>query len=237
MKSTNYINSRKNFDVIFIITSVISLSSKPLNNNISRSTFSTKDRIKQTIDSIETIRSKVPTARIIMIEGGQVDFSPQFSRLVDEYYYMNSQITRFFVDHKNKGLGEVFLLGRGLRALPQKKEMIVFKIAGRYKLNETFEISRYLEGEVSFKVNYTEVHSRHFNKTIRVGELNTIVYSFYGNQKRYMLFTIFKALIPLLMNFSVENVFFYLVSKRKLNSISLLGITGQISSSGERINL
>lgn len=237
MRLSNIIHSSKDIDVIFLITSVISLSLKPLNNNISRSMFSTNDRVKQTLDSIKTIRSKVPNARIIMLEGGKVDFSQQFSTLVDEYHYMNSKIARFFVDHKNKGLGEVYLLGRGLRALPQKKEMIAFKIAGRYELNESFEISRYLDGDVSFRVSHTLVHSKHFNKPIRVGELNTIIYSFYGNQKRYMLFTIYKALIPLLMNFSVENVFYYLVSKRKLNSVSMLGITGQISSTGEEISL
>lgn len=237
MTFTNINQTGKDVDLIFIITSAISLSSKPLYNNISRSVFSTNQRIKQTLESIETIRSIVPNARIIMIEGGQSDFSSQFSKLVDEYYYMNSKIARFFLDHKNKGLGEVYLLLKGLRVLPNKKEMIVFKIAGRYKLSEKFEISRYTEGEVSFKVNYTKVYSRYFNKTFRIGELNTILYSFNGNQKRYMLITIYKALIPLLMNFSVENVFYYLVSKRKLTSVPLLGITGQISSSGEKISL
>lgn len=98
--------------------------------------FSTQERIKQTLKTIETIREKIPEDYIVMIEGGDMEDSEkeQFIKLVDHLFMTN-------VMYLTKSPGEATLLHTYLtsehfRSLENVET--VSKLSGRYYLNDDF---------------------------------------------------------------------------------------------------
>lgn len=141
-------NSQNN---VFIITSTI---------NTNLGLISPENRFIQTIETIDSIRKKVLNSIIIMIENSS-------SPLHDEQYKLLSSKVDYFVDigqrnicqtfNKNgiKGAGESYMLLVGLDIIKQQNILTktIFKISGRYRLSEDFNIKRYdsILGKYCFK--------------------------------------------------------------------------------------
>jgi len=99
--------------------------------------FSTNQRKEQTIQTIETVRKKIPNCYIVMIEGGHIEESEiiLFKGLVD--YLYRTDVTEY-----PKSPGEATLLYRYLTSenfKSIKNVETVSKISGRYYLNDKFQ--------------------------------------------------------------------------------------------------
>ena len=138
--------------IAFVIPSTIDISRDSLNYSTTRTIYSTEDRLRQTIKSIESIREKVPGAHIFLSEGGKTDFKEQLASLVDHYMYLgNENVVRSAVDSKLKNLGEMEIL---LRTFPLTASYdFTFKLSGRYWLSEDFDLANYDSEHMNFK-NY-----------------------------------------------------------------------------------
>jgi hypothetical protein len=145
----------------FIITSVINT-----NNNIgwsytpNRSTYTPDERFRDTLKSIQSIREKVPNSKIVLLEGRplNIEMEREIIKLTDIYInFKDDPWVLEAIDSTKKGLGEVRKLIRGLEQLQSRGELEninrVFKLSGRYWLNDKFNLDKYSTKEMTFK-NY-----------------------------------------------------------------------------------
>jgi hypothetical protein len=75
-------------NTLFIVSSAIYLSSNPLCYSSTRSAFSAEKRAQQTLKTIESIRSAIPDAKIILIEMGLIKRSSIYRKKVDKHLFL-----------------------------------------------------------------------------------------------------------------------------------------------------
>lgn len=114
---------------LVVVTSVI--------NNFLYSVYNPEQRLEQTLNSIDSIRKKIPNSYIILLEGSNLDTN-QFKSLnnvIDQFYHID-------VSGLHKSLGELTLLKTYINSLhfkSIKNNLLSFsKLSGRYFLNENF---------------------------------------------------------------------------------------------------
>lgn len=139
-------------NTVFIIPSVIYFSPNPLSYSPVRSAFSPEERAEQTIQTIESIRSKIPNSKTILIEMGLQKTLPfNLHSLADGYVYVgHRKVVRQAADSPSKGHGEavgLLLANKGIRSFPAQ---YYFKLSGRYFLDDNFDINPWLSGEEGF---------------------------------------------------------------------------------------
>ena len=132
---------------IIIITSVLNCTDKKLSYYHKRSVFSLKERYKHTINSIESIRKYIKNSEILYCEcsdlSDNIDIENDIISKVDYYYnYNNNLVVKNAVDSELKGLGETYLLLEGIEKIINLKKRYknIFKLSGRYNLNNNFNL-------------------------------------------------------------------------------------------------
>lgn len=132
--------------------------------------FSPEQRYEQTLETIQSIRDKVPNAKIIFTDNSSLplpdDVVENLKSKVDLYLNIDHNIfTRFANNIKSKGIGEAFQWYELIKAI-KNNNMVgkrIFKLTGRYKLAEGFNIEEYenpkYEGKYTFRINPWEVSS------------------------------------------------------------------------------
>lgn len=152
-------------DVVIAITSVIHVSKNPLYGVPNRSNISPQDRYLQTIEQLDSVREKIPKAKIFLLEMSEIipdDELIQLSKRCDYVIKYGKNDGTFPAKHSpfgtiyhycnespNKGLGEMSVLihlGTVLRDVPFR---IFCKLNGRGKLGNSFNINNFLAGEAS----------------------------------------------------------------------------------------
>jgi hypothetical protein len=139
---------------MFLVLSSICTNSKPLDYHPVRSVFSAEDRLKQTLETIESIR-KFTDHRIIHVECGnhkQVGFDlsvissrvDQFLDLSDNPYILSC------VNSPHKSWAELIKIHTALQNTSD--DGFIFKISGRYTLTEDFDQNSFYFGDISAKV-------------------------------------------------------------------------------------
>ena len=130
----------------FIITSTI---------NTPFGKFSPEERFNQTLETIESIKRKVPNVKILLIDTSPMKFPEIEEELikskVDLFKYIEHNIvTEYFNRNWKIGHGEVYLMWDAMRTL-RASNMIgkrIFKISGRYRLSDSFDIAAYENPEL-----------------------------------------------------------------------------------------
>ena len=133
---------------IVIITSVLNCINEPLSYYHIRSVLNTEDRFKQSLVSINSIKKYIPNVDILYCECSDLsnnkDYENEIISNVDYYYnfYDNINIQND-VNSALKGLGEISILLEAINKLVDiKKEYTnIFKLSGRYYLNNNFDYS------------------------------------------------------------------------------------------------
>ena len=203
--------------VTFIITSVISFSDNKLSYSDKRSVFSPEERISQTLRTISTIRDKVPQAKIILVELGNLP-QDHFKMVVDHYLFLGKKFkVRHAVKSKHKGLGEAIGLLFALRNIKQLSG-ICFKISGRYFLNDKFNIDDWQQGKFCCKV-YSQ-------------QMSTRLYSVVGTESSEWVHALKKSIYKLWKGHSIEEVLYNNIAPATIHPIETLGISGFIAPDG-----
>jgi len=142
---------------LIIITSVINCVKNKLSYFETRSIFSVKERYKQTLKSIESIREKMPQCKIFFCECSNMkenenyeSYEKNIIEKVDYYanFYDIDSIKKA-VNSEFKGYGEACILLKAfdvISELESKEELLlknIFKLSGRYFLNEDFNLELY----------------------------------------------------------------------------------------------
>lgn len=158
-----------------IITSVIHTNNSIDYNYCKRSIYSSDERFLQTINTIESIR-KYNNSEIVLLEGKPITEKEENNIIdkVDKYInYGNNEIIQKSIDSQFKGLGEAKVM---LEFITNNKEYVnqfenIFKISGRYSLNDEFDYSLFDNNKCCFRTHqnielYTtlyKIHIKHIN--------------------------------------------------------------------------
>lgn len=207
--------------ITFIITSVIYFPDKKLSYTDTRSAFTPEQRIVQTMETIKSIRSKLPLASIVLIEmGRQKNIDSSLINAVDKYIYNgNNLFVQWAAGSKYKGLGEAAGLLFASKKIEQINSDIFFKISGRYFLNDGFNIN-YWQGNHFFFRKYAD-------------GISTRLYAFHSSLFSHWTKAIRKSLLLLYKGKSIEDVLPLFINKSLVKEISTLGVSGTIGPSGE----
>jgi hypothetical protein len=226
-------------DRVFLITSVISVSDKKLSYSPRRSVFSIEERIAQTIKTIDSIRQYDIDAKILIVEGGSRNYEQIFSKMVAKYVYINpSIIKRIFVDNRNRGLGEVFMMLSSLKYLESNSNFHLFKVSGRYYLDSLFDYSVHTHDMInvhSYSVDLNNKSSAY--KAIFSNGFHTVLYSFGSDLMPFFKRILIYSLPFLMIGIGIETIFYHLVNKKIVNNIETLGVSGWISVKGNFISI
>jgi hypothetical protein len=138
---------------LFIVTSCI----KPITSSISA-----EDRYKQTLETFDSVRKMVPDALIYFADGSHHELTEkeieELSSKVDLFLnFSKDENTQAFNKYALKSHGECYMLLHTIKSLkelpifPDIKR--VFKLGGRCKLTDKFDIKDYdnTEGKYVFK--------------------------------------------------------------------------------------
>lgn len=139
---------------MFLITSVIVPTHRPLDYTSVRSVFSSEQRLEQTILSIESVR-KYTDEKITLVEcsnhiGSNFDISVLKS-LVDVFIDLSPDPTILSVcNSPNKSWAEIKMIDRVIPQLPPHER--IYKLSGRYCLRDQFDIGKFDAGDISARL-------------------------------------------------------------------------------------
>ena len=142
---------------IFLITSVINTGIAPWSYTNIRSAYTPQQRYEQTIQTIKTIRALNDNTKIILVDCSDItyDMELQISSLVDIYIqlYNNKSIREACITSNKKGFGELLSTKYVIDYLIEQNVQFkrLFKISGRYYLNESFDKSNFSLTEYTFR--------------------------------------------------------------------------------------
>jgi hypothetical protein len=141
---------------LVLITSVINTPNTPLSYSKTRSVFTREERFQQTMKTIQSVKEKIPNHTIMIVEC--TDFTEE-----EKYYFENecdyvlNLWERKELHPKIFGIGKA--LGEGTMTIEALKYIIenkfnydnLFKICGRYWLNNDFDYNAYNNNNMVFK--------------------------------------------------------------------------------------
>lgn len=172
--------------------------------------FDPNTRFNETLETIKSVRAKVPNVKIIMLDNSTEPLtSEQVETLqsqVDVFKQIDHNIFTVFVNRiGSKGLGEAYLMQEAIKLI-EKNSLIgkrIFKITGRYCLADSFDIGVYdtpeLIGKYAHKINMWDVSTDNFiNHRQRVVYFETRLWSFCGtllSEYKMLLQKIFEMMV------------------------------------------
>ena len=206
-----------------------------------------KRNLSQTLETLKSARAKIPNAWIILLEAFKVN--------VDEISGLYPYVDRYVLFHndseadihtRQKSLGEVYKTYRVLRHLPMSNRL--FKITGRYTLNDHFDIDNYLDDNhvcaQVFDNNTEETPSENHSYNITLNEkpsyrpkycMNTTIYSIPPCLRITHLNAVISSLRYLQSNpyQDLEHALYAHLEKDIYHNIPRLGIQGTVGTNDE----
>jgi len=152
----------------FLVTSAI---------NTKFGIFNSEQRLEQTLATIASIKSRVPGAKIILVEMGAIPLTAEqtqsLSKEVDRVLSFNSDQTviDLFNSTDNwdvvKNVTEVMCFGQALATLTNHTDVLdgvqrAFKVSGRYTLTDDFDINYYNQYNVQHHIVVSQARSSQF---------------------------------------------------------------------------
>lgn len=129
----------------WVVTSTINATNTAVDSN---------HRFEQTIDTLKSIKSKDPSAAVLVLDNS-IDYPDRdkigyIKSLCDIYYQHKHDIFSSLCNLTgyNKSIGEVLLMAAAGALLSENRRLVgrrFFKISGRYKLSDQFNVDLYLD--------------------------------------------------------------------------------------------
>lgn len=184
-----------------IITSIIETTSLPLSYSDIRSVYSHQQRFEQTLETIDSVRKYLPGTTIVLVEcSPESEYMRCIREKVDVFInqYPNDKIR----NGTHKGLCEAELMMKVFESFDLTEYRYIFKISGRYKLLDTFDINEWIVDKPvgCFTYNYSgpSIHTFFYKFTPR--EIDTLKNMFEQmiemNVEECIEKCVYKALLP-----------------------------------------
>ena len=205
---------------IFFITSTINPSSCHLGENVMhlRSVYSADQRLEQTLQTVDSIRRRIPKALVLLLENSKLSVAQQaaFERACDRVVsFADDEVAAMLRDGPNKGAGEVYMLMKAAEILREYDFNILFKISGRYQLSDRFDIGRFPVDRFGFLKVGGVVSTRLYSVPAKLIGL-------YGRQ-------LWACSIAARFGISIEDVISRGLSALEVHAVSPLGVTGPLA--------
>ena len=201
--------------------------------------FTPQERFDQTLETIRSIREKVPGAVVVLSDSSYEelgDWATELISKVDLFFYFSELRSLSFNNQKSKG--EAALTYYTFRTLKENNFQWntidrIFKITGRLQLDDGFDISQYenLNGKYVFKKrNETWMNPPIMGAT---HNLDTRMYSFTPDMIGLHLNMIATSFDSTLTHLDLEHAFFVGIDKERLVEFDRVYCKGQVASTGE----
>jgi len=154
------------FNVV-IVTSKIYVSNKEFSYIKGRSIYTSKERFNQTLCTFQTIRKNIPNSYIILYDNSEFPEDEYYTLKCNVDYFINIHndeiVNQFTNESIHKVYGEVAQTYRLLSTIKSLYHGMniqnIFKITGRYLINELFDYDQYDNEHIIMKRN-TDVTDR-----------------------------------------------------------------------------
>ncbi len=220
---------------LFMIISVIKTSTNPWYHTSLRSPFTKEERFQQTLKTIESIRNLNDNTKILLVDCSDIDTDMEetLKNKVDYYLqlYSNDYIRNICMNTRQKGHGEIVETKAAFDFIKENNLEFkrLFKISGRYFLNENFSKENFSLEKFTFKILTPDHESEEFKLKPVPDAASTMLYSV-----PYSLLNEFNSAIHSCINvysftdgIAYENLFpFYC---NPLDYIQSLGVSGYVS--------
>ena len=152
-------NNSENINVVFI-TSKIYISNQIFSYINTRSIYTKEERLFQTLETIKSVRKNIPKSYIILLDNSI--FQQNEKKLLESYVdvflnILNEEKLNYFTnDSIYKSYGEIsqtYFLIKYLKKIKNKNIINLFKITGRYLINDNFNYENYKNENNIFKLN------------------------------------------------------------------------------------
>jgi hypothetical protein len=234
------------------------------------SAFKAEERFQQTLDTIQSIKDKVPDAYILIYEGSEIaikqEYKNKFIEQSDLFLefgndpYMKSLYENLHRDPDKftfvKSMLECRCLELVLHHMMEHNVFSdatrVFKLSGRYKLNEHFDIddyktrfltNKYLMKYYDYEERFEDIENIYSTLYGCKGSIVTGLWSF----DRFLFNDIFSVLqrsfqymeraIQLTAGIDIEHSFYHFIDRDKILNVPVLGIDLIKGMNGEQYSL
>ena len=139
---------------VVLVCSVIKTVTDPLSYTNTRSVFSQEERFLQKLETIRSVRAKIPNNYIVHLECSDLSYEYEsvIRELVDEYInYNDNRVVSKAVKGPFKGLGESTTILEYIKGMNVMCENL-WKISGRYVINGKFDLLKFKSGNC-FKIS------------------------------------------------------------------------------------
>jgi hypothetical protein len=232
---------------LFLVTSAI---------HTNYSNTSPEDRLRETIDTAESIKKYAPGSKIILVEGGKP--LPQHIKdrlsIFDEIYdfsdhpvmQMTQSDAQFAVDnvgHSVKSAGEAYIIKEALKLIKDDYDRI-FKLSGRYRLTERFNIQDHMHKDKfvflpkapTDKMNMIDADAKTIVTKSSIDfspwRYETTFYSFDNPMKAQIIFEyIFNALVETYTEgnyIDIETATYLTIGEQNVVEVPMIGLTGTL---------
>jgi hypothetical protein len=205
---------------VVCVTSVVNVSSNPLCYTNVRSIYTPEQRLEQTLNSIQSIKSRLPHACIVLVEGSKLNKSQKIA-LTEQVDYLFDASHMSSIHCPYKSLAEVEMLEYAISCISSKiKIQTFYKLSGRYTLNDRFQPNDWAN---QTKAKYQD------------GSMSTIFYSVKSDDMANFLSIINESKTSLAKGQSVEE--YFCNSGLWQNKAEYIGVNGNIAVDGYVINI
>lgn len=213
------------FQDIVIITSTIHPTSEKLSYSKIRSIYDDNERFEQTLNSINSIKNKLPRASIFLLENSPLTCKEQeeLKNAVDWLIlFSNDPNASEYKDSIYKGSGEIYMLLKFYEVFTHFDYKRLFKLSGRYFLSENFSPQKFSESQFSFR-KYENSYS-------------TRLYSVPKNLEEIYYEQLIKTFKESCHGATIECILMQDIDENKIKLLDMLGVKGNIAVNGELIN-
>jgi hypothetical protein len=159
----SYENAYINKKNITLIPSIIDTPNKPLSYHSVRSVYTKQERFEQTKTTIESVRSRIPNNKIMVIECSPLteEESQFFFENTDIFINLYDLPDKSYIEKihsHSKSMGEGTMTIYALEYLLENKIEYdtLYKLSGRYRLNDKFAYEKYNNNEQVLVQYYCE---------------------------------------------------------------------------------
>jgi hypothetical protein len=154
-----YINKKN----ITLIPSIIDTPNKPLSYNTVRSVYTKQERFEQTKTTIKSVRSRIPNNKIMVIECSPLTKEENQFFLENTDIFINlydlpdkSYIEKIHSHSKSMGEGTMSIYALEYLLTNKIEYDTLYKLSGRYRLNDKFSYEKYNNNEQVLVQYYCE---------------------------------------------------------------------------------
>lgn len=231
----------------FIVTSAI---------NSKFGVFNPADRLKQTLDTITSIKNKVPGSGIIVMECCGDPIQPAQEKLLRDncdvfFDCSHNEEVQALYDNDNwdvvKNGTEIMVFGRVLAILQQEKMLDdvdrIHKMSGRYVLNDLFDLNTYEDSTIQDKIIIGPKYKSQFPIEVTTVPLQYMARLWSWPRSRIDevvkvyadSFIFFAERLAAGGYVDIEHVLYKFLNPAVVHEIQNIGVEGQIAPNGQAI--